>query len=159
MSEKKTVKGLDNRELKFPETLYIRDIEDRVFQGIVLACIKEIGGIAPVEGGFISSIFSPSPEEGIKGITIEQNLKEKSVGIKVEVNVSYGENIPEKAEEIQSKIAEEITRLTGLHVAFVHVVFKHIISQEDARMIAAGFLNETRTQHKPAPEEEYSEEF
>jgi hypothetical protein len=38
-------------------------------------------------------------------------------------------------------------------------VFKHIISQEDARMLAAGFLNETRAERVTTPEEEYSEEF
>lgn len=160
MSEKKAetkVKGLDTRELKFPETLYVRDIEDRVFQGIVLECIKEIGGIAPVEGSFISSIFNPSPQEGIKGVTIEQNPKEKSVGIKVEVNVNYGESIPDKAEEMQSKIAEEVTRLTGLHVSYVHVVFKHIIPYGETT--PEGFQESTKTLREGASEDEYSEEF
>lgn len=163
MSEKKAeikVKGLDARELKFPETLYVRDIEDRVFQGIVLECIKETSGIAPVEGSFISSIFNSSPQEGIKGITIEQNLKERSVGIKVEVNVAYGESIPEKAEELQSKIAEEITRLTGLHVSLVHVVFKHVISLDETKEFAAlDSVQESTRLRKGASEDEYSEEF
>ena len=163
MSDKKgeiKVKGLDTRELKFPETLYIRDIEDRVFQGIVLECIKETNGIAPVEGSFISSIFNPSPQEGVKGITIEQSLKERSVGIKVEVNIVYGESIPEKAEELQSKIAEEVTRLTGLHVSFVHVIFKHVISLDETKVYAQDSGPEsTRSLREGASEDEYSEEF
>lgn len=163
MSEKKPetkVKGLDSRELQFPETLYVRDIEDRVFQGIVLECIKDVSGISPVEGSFISSIFSSSPQEGIKGVAIEQNLKEKSVGIKVDVDIAYGESIPEKAEEIQSKIAEEITRLTGLHVSSVHVVFKHVIPHGEIKIFSGETDSETiRPFREGANAEEYSEEF
>lgn len=154
------VKGLDSRELKFPETLYIRDIEDRVFQGIVLECIRNIEGVAPVEGSFISSIFSPSPQEGIKGITIEQNLKEQSVGIRVEVNICYGASIPDKAEELQSKIAEEVTRLTGLHVSSVHVVFKHVISLEESQILSSQTTPvEGKSLREGASGDEYSEEF
>ena len=44
-----------------------------------------------------------------------------------EVNVEYGLPLPEKAEEIQTKISHEISRLTGLHVSTIHVVFKNLI--------------------------------
>lgn len=72
----------------------------------------------------------------------------------------YGTSIPGKAEEIQTKIAEEITKLTGLHVASVHVVFKNVISMEQANK-----LNQQAT--NPGPShlmgsdlgEEYSDEF
>jgi len=51
--------------------------------------------------------------------------------VKVEVNVAYGISIPDKAEEIQARLAQEISRLTGLHVGCVHVVFKNLISSQD----------------------------
>ena len=47
--------------------------------------------------------------------------------MRVEVNVAYGVSIPEKAEEIQTKIAQEINRLTGLRVSQVHVIFKDLM--------------------------------
>jgi uncharacterized alkaline shock family protein YloU len=46
----------------------------------------------------------------------------------VEVNISYDVSIPEKAEEIQGIIAEDVAKLTGLHVSSVHVIFKNVVS-------------------------------
>lgn len=115
-----------DKELEFPDTIFIRDIENKVFQGIVLQCLANIPDITLLEGGFIDNIFSRGSVEGIKGITTEQDNKAQSISVKIEVNVNYGICIPDKAEEIQSKVAEQITLLTGLHVACVHVVFKNI---------------------------------
>jgi uncharacterized alkaline shock family protein YloU len=49
------------------------------------------------------------------------------VSVKIEVNIKYGISIPEKAEEIQSKIIESISKYTGLHVNCVHVIFKNLV--------------------------------
>lgn len=148
-------KKVDTKELELPETTYIRDIEDRVFQSIILQCLSQVTGIGLVEGNFIDHLLGRSAE-GVKGVYAEQNEKSNSVDVKVEVNIYYGISIPEKAEEIQSKIAEEITRLTGLHVGIVHVVFKNVISVEQA--------NKLNQQGAPAVAEsglgdEYSNEF
>jgi uncharacterized alkaline shock family protein YloU len=122
---------VDTKEFEIPETVFIRDIEDKVFQSIILQCLAKIEGISLVEGNFIDHLLGRSAE-GVKGIYAEQDDKNQSVKAKVEVNIVFGLSIPEKAEEIQSKIAEEITKLTGLHVAAVHVVFKNVISEEQA---------------------------
>ncbi|NGX48340.1 MAG: hypothetical protein K1000chlam3_01731, partial [Chlamydiae bacterium] len=53
--------------------------------------------------------------------------KNHSVKLKLEVNIAYGISLPEKAEEIQSKIAQEVSRLTGLHVSCVHIVFRNLV--------------------------------
>lgn len=154
-------KKVDIKELELPETLFVRDIENRVFQGIVLQSLAKIEGISLVEGNFIDSIFNRGAPEGIKGIHAEQDNDNKTVSIKVEINICYGESIPEKAEEIQTKVAEDVTTLTGLHVSSVHVVFKDVVSPEQSNQIAAilkkasenGYLREGSL------EEEYSEEF
>lgn len=117
---------LVDKELELPETVFVRDIENKVFQGIVLQCLASISDIALLEGGFIDNIFSRGSVEGIKGISTEQNSKSHSISVKIEVNINYGISIPEKAEEIHTKVAEELTRYTGLHVSCVHVVFKNI---------------------------------
>lgn len=153
------VKKVDTKEFELPETLYVRDIENRVFQGIVLQCLSRIDGIALVEGNFMDNIFSRGSVEGVKGIYIEQDNKNPSVSIKIEVNICYGYSIPEKAEEIQAIVAEEVTKLTGLHVSCVHVVFKSVMLPEQfKKSLAAGI--------PPSPvilgsnvEEEYSDEF
>lgn len=123
------LKQLDTKELELPETVFIRDIETKVFQSIVLQCLSRIEGIALIEGNLIDNLFNRPPEERVSGIHVEQDQKNHSVKVKVEVNIAYGISIPEKAEEIQMKIAQEISRLTALHVGSVHVVFKNLITK------------------------------
>mgnify|MGYP000234530260 CR=1 FL=1 len=154
--KKVDVKKVDTKEFELPETLFIRDVENRVFQGIVLQCLSQIEGITLVEGNFIDNILGRGAVEGVKGIYSEQDNKNHSVSIKIEVNICYGYSIPEKAEEIQTIIAEEITKLTGLHVSCVHVVFKSIISPEQAKLggpVVPPVLTNTNI------EEEYNDEF
>ncbi len=152
---KQSSKQMDTKEFELPDTLFVRDIENRVFQGIVLQCLSEIEGISLLEGGFIGNILGRKGVENVKGITSEQDNKNHSVSVRVEVNIYFGHSIPEMAEKIQSRIAEEITRLTGLHVACVHVVFKNIIPRETPKKQATPPNN-------PAQElldEEYNEKF
>lgn len=155
IKQKVDVKKVDTKEFELPETLFVRDIENRVFQGIVLQCLARIEGITLIEGNFIDSLLGRSGLEGnVKGINAEQDSKSQSVSIKVEVNICYGFSIPEKAEEIQSKITEDITRLTGLHVSCVHVVFKNVLSMEQAERLTSEGPQKTET----SPEE-YTDEF
>jgi uncharacterized alkaline shock family protein YloU len=159
-SKKTEIKKIDTKEFELPETHFVRDIENKVFQGIVLQALSKIPGIAPIEGNFIDNIFGRGVTEGTKGITIEQDNKNHSVGVKIEVNICYGFSIPEKAEAIQMVCSEEITKLTGLHVAYVHVVFKNITWTDQQRK---HFLPESqRTAEQPLDArigDEYSDEF
>lgn len=152
------IKKVDTKEFELPETLFVRDIENRVFQGIVLQCLSKIEGIALVEGNLIDHLFGRSSLEGVKGIFVEQDNKNHSVGIKIEVNVCYGCSLPEKAEEIQTACSEEITKLTGLHVAYVHVVFKGIVSEQMRKgiLLPEGF---SPISANPSIEDEYNDEF
>lgn len=159
-SKKPEFKKIDTKEFELPETHFVRDIENKVFQGIVLQALSKIPGIAPVEGNFIDNIFSRGTE-GTKGIVIEQDNKNHSVGVKIEVNICYGFSIPEKAEAIQVACAEEITKLTGLHVSYVHVVFKNITWTDQQRKY---FLPEGQKPTETPPldarnGDEYSDEF
>ena len=124
-------KRVDTNEFELPDTLFVRDIDNRVFQGIVLQCLSKVEGISLAGGNFIDNILGIGAHESLKAITATQDQKSQSVSIKIEVNITYGISIPDKADEIQSLIAEEITRLTGLHVASVHVVFKDMISENE----------------------------
>lgn len=117
---------IDSKELDLPETKCIRDIETKVFQGIVLQCLAKIDGISLLGGNIIDSLLGRDPER-IKGIHVEQN--EHSIFVKVEINIKYGISIPKKSEEIQDKIIEDLTNLTELHVSNVHVIFKNLIAE------------------------------
>jgi uncharacterized alkaline shock family protein YloU len=145
---------MDEKEIDLPETTYVRDIESRVFQGIVLKCLSKIEGIGLIGGNLIDSLLGRDTER-IKGIHVDQEQKRHSVFIRVEANIMYGISIPAKAEEIQTKIIEEITSYTGLHVSCVHVIFKNLIIEEQK-------LEEE--ENKPlesieVPEEEYTHGF
>jgi len=120
------LKNMDSREIELPETVFIRDIETRVFQGIALQSLAKIEGIALLEGNLFDSLLGRELER-VKGIHVEQDQKKHSVNIRVEINVLYGISIPDKSEEIQMRLAEEISKWTGLHVASVHVIFKELI--------------------------------
>ena len=120
-------KEIDAKELQLPDTTFIRDIESKVFQSLTLQCLAKIKGISLLEGTFFDSLLGREVER-VKGIQVEQDQKKHSVNIRVEINVHYGVSIPEKSEETQTKIVEEISAFTGLHVGSVHVIFKNLIA-------------------------------
>ena len=119
----------------------------------------KIEGIALVEGNFIDNILGRGGMEGIKGIIAEQDNRNHSISIRLEVNICYGTSIPEKAEEIQSKIAEEITRLTGLHVSMIHVVFKNVVPYDPTRKMIGPSTASGMPPASQNIEEDYNEEF
>jgi uncharacterized alkaline shock family protein YloU len=119
---------IQSQEFQLPETTFEHTIENKVFQEIIMRCLSEIPGVSLLEGGFIDHILGRA--DGIAGIHTEQDTKNCSLHVKVEVNIDYGVSIPEKAEQIQEKIVRELGRLTGLHVASVSVVFKHLIPRK-----------------------------
>jgi len=121
------LKQIDTKELELPETVFVRDIESKVFQSIVLQSLSQIEGVETLEGNLFDSLLGDSLD-GVKGIHVDQDQKNHSVNVRIEINVAYGISIPDKAEEIQNKILQDISRLTSLHVGVVHVIFRNLIS-------------------------------
>jgi uncharacterized alkaline shock family protein YloU len=154
MNLKKPLK-VDTKEFELPETVFSRDIENQVFQGIVLQCLSNIEGISLVEDNIIESLLGRTTFESSKGILAEQDMKSNTINIRIEVNVEYGVVLPEKAEEIQTLVSEEITKLTGLHVAQVHVIFKNII----AHMEDKPTLQKQIEALNRSVDEDYTDEF
>ncbi len=155
-------KKVDTKEFDLPETHFVRDIENRVFQGIVLECLANIDGISLIEGNLLDSILGRGSVEGVKGIYTEQDSRNQTVNVKLEINIQYGLSIPEKAEEIQSKITKDITKLTGLHVNSVHVVFKNITPKDPSKqqaLRAFAARSSATYQHEGHLDDEYNDEF
>lgn len=148
---------VDTQEFEIPETMFVRDIENQVFQGIVLQCLSKISGISLVEDNFIESLLGRTGEPSTKGIVAEQDMKNHTIRVRIELNIEYGVSIPEKAEEIQIKVAEEITKLTGLHVAQVHLVIKNVVRPGSEMRSIEKQVNASKAMH--AYEEDYSDEF
>lgn len=161
ISRQVNIRKVDTKEFELPETLFVSDIDTKVFQGIVLQCLSQIEGIALVEGTFIDNLLGRSTPEVGSGIHSEQDNKNHCVSIKIEVNIQYGLSIPAKAEEIQSKVVEEITRLTGLRVAAVHVVFKNIIPLDSTKSTLNYLEHALRepVSRQSKSENEYNDEF
>jgi len=121
---------VDTKEFELPETVYSRDIETRVIQVIILHCLSEIEGVGLIGGNIIDTLFGREAER-VKGIHVDQDSKNHMVKVKVEITIDYGLKIPDKSEEVQQRIVERITALTGLHVASVHVVVKSISAPKE----------------------------
>ncbi len=155
------LKEIDPKELDLPETTLIRDIETKVFQSIALQCLSQIDGIEPLEGNLFDSLLGRDRQDSVKGIHVDQDQKSHSVNVKVEINVAYGVCIPDKAEEIQTKLLKEISQLTGLHVGIVHVVFKNLISTkepDDTKQALEAVLAK-RLHATSQPSDRYGEDF
>ena len=114
-------------ELEAAETVFSRDIENKVFKTIVYQTLSTIEGVKLVEESFLDNFLKKASLENIKGIHAELNSQCNAVSIRVEINVLYGMSIPEKSEEIQSKINDAIHSFTGIHVDAIHVIFKNVI--------------------------------
>lgn len=124
-----SLKNMDAKEIELPETMFIRDIATRVFQGIIIQTLAKISGIGLLEGNLFDNLLGRDIES-VKGVYVEQDAKKHSVDVRVEINIVYGISIPEKSEEIHSRLVEEISRWTGLHVASIHVIFKGLIHSQ-----------------------------
>jgi len=124
------IENADIKEYALTDTVFIKDIETRVFQTIVIKCLAQLEGVSFLGGTLFDHLLGREGLDRIKGIYVEQDQNNHSVSVKIEVNVAYGISIPEKAEEVQEKVAKEITKLTGLHVSCVHVIFKGIIPEK-----------------------------
>ncbi|MBB63851.1 MAG: hypothetical protein CMO81_02185 [Waddliaceae bacterium] len=147
----------NHKELDLPETVFVRDIENRVFQGIVLQCLARIKGVSLLEGNLIDNILGRSSSEGVKGIHAEQDCKTHSISVRIEVNICYGLSIPEKAAEIQDIVVADLSKLTGLHVHSVHVIFKNLILADPTSTL----INSTGPEELEGDvvDEEYTDEF
>lgn len=152
------IKKVDTKEFELPETVFVQDIDTKVFQGIVLQCLSRIEGVASVEDSFISSILGRGGPEVGCGVISEKDSRNQSVSIKIEVNIEYGIPIPDKAEEIQTNVVEEITRLTGLRVSSIHVIFKNIIPPDQVQENSKELLRHSALMEQNIAEE-YSDSF
>lgn len=158
-AEEKKAHTVSSKELDFPETIFIRDIESRVIQAFVVQCLFKIEGVSLLGGNFIDNILGRDSVEGVRGIHVEQDSRNHSVSVRVEINITYGVPIPEKAKEIQENIAEEITTLTGLHVSCVHVIFKNVTIPDHTKKQIANVKNDNTPQEIEEMEDEFSDRF
>src|ERR1700739_4529511 len=100
-----SLKHLDRKEIELPDTVFIRDIDSRVIEALCHQCLMKISGVTPLEANILDNLLGRDAAEVLKGIHVVQDEKKQTVHIKLDVNIAYGYSIPEKAEEVQMKIA------------------------------------------------------
>lgn len=120
-------KDWKSKELEPPETTYVRDIEMRALQSIILNCLSKLEGVFLIEEKLVDTLLGRECVSGIRGIHVDQDKKSPALSIKVEIKVAYGLKIPQKVEEVQNIISEKITELTSLPIATVHVVVRDVL--------------------------------
>lgn len=153
------LKQIDTKEIELPETVFVRDVESKVFQSIILQCLAQIDGVETLEGNLFDSLLGDGLD-GVKGIHVDQDQKTHSVKVRIEINVAYGVCIPDKAEEIQNKILQDISRLTSLHVGVVHVIFKNLISLKPQHTLEEMLEKKVKSAEKETKvKESYDEVF
>jgi uncharacterized alkaline shock family protein YloU len=131
---------MDMNEIELPETLFVRNIDSRVFQGIVKQCLAQIEGIKLLESHRFTRLLPQSAVYGVRGISVDQD-KSSSVTIRIQVKICYGFSIPKKSDEIHQKVSQQVTHLTGVHVSAVRVHFKGLA--QEGRISPPLFANET----------------
>ena len=77
LEKKQEVETVDTKELELPDTTFSQDIENRVFQTIILQTLSNIEGICLLEGSLIDNLLRKASIETVKGIVAEQNEQKK----------------------------------------------------------------------------------
>ncbi len=93
------------------------EISKDVITTIAAVAALEVEGLVEQSGqSGISSVFKRSSHK-----TVETELEDGQVNINVNIAVKYGFPVHETAEEVQSKVEEEVEEMTGLEVSEVNV--------------------------------------
>lgn len=93
-------------------------IADDVIAAIVMSAAAEVSGLyLPSSGANFAERFSK--KQSPRGIKVEQ--PDEGVIIDLKVTADYGINIPSVCKELQEKVAEKVTELTGKKVTAVNV--------------------------------------
>ena len=96
MAEKaRETPSLDPQEFELPETIFSRNINNKVFQGIIEKALSHISDVCLQGETLLDQVIGRS--EKYRGITTIQDPASKSVKVKIELSVKYGTNIPQKA--------------------------------------------------------------
>ena len=109
------------------DVVYIQDVDNKVFQAIVVKTLMKIDGVRLLEeGSLIDDLLGRESQSRIKGVLIEQDLKQHSVSIKIELELAYGLSLKVMAKKVQESIVKDVQEFTGFTIASVHLVFKHL---------------------------------
>jgi uncharacterized alkaline shock family protein YloU len=124
---------IEIEEQNADEVVFVQDVENKVFQAIVVKTLMKIEGVRLLEeGSLIDDLLGREGQSRIKGVYIEQDLKSHSVAIKIELELAYGLSLKRVAKSVQHAIVKDIQEFSGFNISSVHLVFKHLYEDKPA---------------------------
>ena len=124
---------IEIEEQNTDEVVFVQDVENKVFQAIVVKTLMKIEGVRLLEeGSLIDDLLGREGQSRIKGVYIEQDLKSHSVAIKIEIELAYGLSLKRVAKNVQHAIVKDIKEFSGFNISSVHLVFKHLYEDKPA---------------------------
>ena len=107
-------------------------IHENVIATIVRRMACSVEGVSKISGSsFFDNIAEMVGSKKIHDRSIVVEMGPSSVSVEVSVNLYYGVSLPQVAAAVQTAIADEITRLTGLKVGRVNIVVREIEDAEE----------------------------
>lgn len=108
--------------------------EEKGSVGISRDVVTAIAGIAVSEVDGIANLGQGDNSfrrgEGMKRY-VDTNVEGDMVTVTVRITVLYGNPIHKVAKQVQTRIKEEIERMTGLHVSAVNVDVQRLVQTDD----------------------------
>ncbi|MBR2363879.1 MAG: Asp23/Gls24 family envelope stress response protein [Lentisphaeria bacterium] len=103
-------------------------ITERAVAMIVRNSVGSIPGVARLTGNtLVDNLAELVGSKSIKDRSISIKMdKEGFLNVEVAINIRYGYNLPETAEELQNTIAGDIFSYTGLTVSNVDVIVRDL---------------------------------
>lgn len=107
-------------------------IADDVVKSIAARAASEIEGVYKLAGGVVDEVGKILGKKSLtNGVKVE--VGEKECNIEVFLIIDYGYRIPEVAKNVQKKIIDVVSELTGLTVVDVNIYVQNIrIEREEA---------------------------
>ena len=107
-------------------------IHEGVISTIVRRSACEVDGVARIAGStLVDNIAEIVGSKKMQDRSITVCMNGSTVAVEVAINVSYGVHLPTVATNVQSLVAREIHRLTGLTVTRVNVVVREMDELKD----------------------------
>lgn len=130
MADKKETAN-DAKNVTYPvydESIQIGNVEiaDEVVAIIAGLAVMEVEGVASMAGNITKELIGKLGVRNLsKGVKVD--VIDGVVSVEVNVNVSYGYNIPDISKQIQEKVKTALENMTGLSVSDVNVNIADVI--------------------------------
>lgn len=102
-------------------------IHENVIASAVRKTIDEVEGVIRLSGSaLVNNIAEIIGNKKIGDRAINVNIDGEAVSIEVKVNMQYGVHVPTVAANIQTAVAKEVEKITGMKVTTVNVIVQEL---------------------------------